>query len=301
MQGLVISEETPIYLKINGVYADFSSAERFKISYPLYEGRNELLIQTRDASGQNAELSIEIIRNPESLATKGRNYVLIFAPNEYKYLDTDSTDTQSVLRLSTLWQTLETHYQGFDSSRYYTFFGKQAVKDRLFQVLKNISKELRPQDNLLLFLGGRSYTNWANGETYRLAYDAKKSNTEDFADAALMSQLLKINARNILVFCDGKMLPNYVPLRRQGLLAKANLFRARQILSAEHPVCNARNDAEDSFFELLNELLLSKSETRMSVSELFLRLNIKAQSFRPELRKIRYGEHEGGEFWFIAK
>ncbi|MCC5943718.1 MAG: hypothetical protein JJT94_02185 [Bernardetiaceae bacterium] len=302
MQGLVIAEETPLYLKINEMYAEFTSEERFKISYPLYEGRNQLKLKTKDANGRQAQLDIEITRNAQT-QTETQTYTLFFVPNnEYKYIEKDSAAKSDLQQVTKLWEVLYSDYEGFDSSRYYLLAEKQATKDRLLQTLKNISKEIRPQDKLLIVFAGRGHINWASGETYRLPYEARKLNSEDLADAYIMSQLLKINARNILIINNERMLPNYTPLRRQGLLAEAGLFRSFQILSTDFDACQSTlSYRKKPLLSMINSVLANEQQSQTSAAALFLRLNIMAEDFVPALRQVREGEQQGGEFWFVRK
>lgn len=249
----------------------------------------------------------------------GRYYALIIGDADYRYitkLDTPVNDARAIQKI------LEQRY-GFS-----TILLANADEKSILVALNNLSSQLTPQDNLLIYYAGHgSLTGGDQGERrrgYWLPINARRDSTVNWLNNAVISSYLdRIQARSILVIADScyagamasdgsALLLGSATTRLTDKAIREGLqHRSRLVISSGgvQPVYDSLGGGQHSMFANALIKALKSNTGVMRDNMLFARVAVnvrrRAAAFdvheTPEMRAIRAAGHAGGDFYFVPR
>src|SRR5699024_2880591 len=201
-----------------------------------------------------------------------------------------------------------------------------ANEKQILVALNNLSEQLKPEDNLLIYYAGHgSLTDQDQRRRgYWLPIDARRDSTVNWLNNSVVSSYLdRIKARSVLVIADscyaGAMASEGSALLlgsatsrltdkaiRQGLQR-----RSRLVISSggEQPVYDSLGGGQHSLFANALIHALQSNNGVMRDNMLFARVAVnvrrRAKAYdvqqTPEMRAIRSAGHAGGDFYFVPR
>jgi hypothetical protein len=268
-------------------------------------GRVHLSATAADAAG-------EIRRLPFPAASLGTYHALVVGNNEYKGfkpLKTAVADAEAVAAV------LRDRY-GFRVKLL-----RNATRLQILSELNDLRQRLTEKDNLLIYYAGHGELDQKNQRGYWLPVDAAPGNTANWISNIDLSDLLNLMAvKHLLVVADSCYAATLTrssagrlePAMTQEELARAvQSFaskRARMVLTSGgvEPVLDSTGGQHSVFAQIFLEILGSNDGVLLGrdlFQHLQLRVHAMAQRWDvpqvPEYSPIKYGGHEGGDFFFL--
>ena len=124
----------------------------------------------------------------------GRYHALVVGNTEYRYLDKLKT---AVFDADAVADLLEAQY-GFNVTRL-----TNATRDAVLRALTSYRRELKPNDNLLIYYAGHGVLDSITQEGYWLPVDAERDVPTNWISVASITTMLKaIRAKHVMVVSD---------------------------------------------------------------------------------------------------
>jgi len=271
----------------------------------IVPGRVHLSATAADATG-------EIRRLPFPAASLGTYHALVVGNNEYKGfkpLKTAVADAEAVAAVLR------------DRYGYRVKLLRNATRLQILSELNDLRQRLTEKDNLLIYYAGHGELDQKNQRGYWLPVDAVPGNTANWISNIDLSDLLNLMAvKHLLVVADSCYAATLTrssagrlePAMTQEELARAvQSFaskRARMVLTSGgvEPVLDSTGGQHSVFAQIFLEILGSNDGVLLGrdlFQHLQLRVHAMAQRWDvpqvPEYSPIKYGGHEGGDFFFL--
>jgi len=197
------------YFKINNNPHKIDEHNLFWVTVPITQQNTPIVISAEDSLGQmvNIEFSLFSNRHVKNIPRlKGASnplnshfelgdyYAIIIGNNNYQHyssLNTAVNDAEETAHI------LEKNY-GFK-----TLLLKNATRFKILSTLNDLRRELKPQDNLLIYYAGHGEIDSKDGSGYWLPVDAKSETPENWISNSAISDILStVKAKHIMVVAD---------------------------------------------------------------------------------------------------
>jgi hypothetical protein len=249
---------------------------------------------------------------PMPAVSLGAYHALVIGNNEYKgfkQLRTAVKDAEVIA------ETLRSRY-GFNVKLL-----RNATRFQILSELNDLRQRLTDKDNLLIYYAGHGELDQKNQRGYWLPVDAAPGNTANWISNWDVSDLLNLMAvKHLLVVADscyaatltrsstGQLEPTLTEEELTRAVQNLANKRTRMVLTSGgvEPVLDSIGGQHSAFAQIFIELLKANDGVMLG-RELFqrlqLRVNAMAQRWAvpqvPEYAPIRFGGHEGGDFFFL--
>ena len=272
----------------------------------------EMIVPGRVHLSATVDAAGEVRRLPFPAASLGTYHALVVGNNEYKGfkpLKTAVADAEAVAAVLR------------DRYGYRVKLLRNATRLQTLSELNDLRQRLTEKDNLLIYYAGHGELDQKNQRGYWLPVDAAPGNTANWISNIDLSDLLNLMAvKHLLVVADSCYAATLTrssagrlePAMTQEELARAvQSFaskRARMVLTSGgvEPVLDSTGGQHSVFAQIFLEILSSNDGVLLGrdlFQHLQLRVHAMAQRWDvpqvPEYSPIKYGGHEGGDFFFL--
>ncbi|NJM15223.1 MAG: caspase family protein [Bacteroidales bacterium] len=286
----------------------FANNGYFNKTVTLADGYNDFFITAVDLNGNEIEehVTLEYSKagTSSSIGTSiGSYYALIFAVNEYQ--DEEITDLDNPVQDGQrLYNVLTTKYN-FDASKV-TFY-KNPTRSEMIVALERLSKEITPDDNLIIFYAGHGYWDPGLQAGYWLPADARKANTANwFGNSTLRDFIYGIKTKHTLLIADACFSGGIFKSRNAFSNASKGISKLYELPSRKAMTSGTLEEVPDKsvFLHYLIERLENNSQKYIPSEELFASFKTAVLNNSPNVPQ--YGEikntgDEGGDFIFILR
>ena len=279
---------------------------------PLSPGTNKITITATDVSGNKSEKIIEIEKpdvapNTEIVAVterQGKNYCLLIATQNYTDQGIPSLDNPiaDAVKLKII---LKNSYN-FANENIFSLFNPS--NDELRRKLLELTTELLPEDNLVIFYAGHGL--WVEKEKkgYWLMADAKYKDANTWLpNKTVLDLISNIPSRNTLLITDACFSGSVFKTRS----IPANAPEAIKELSSRisRVAITSGNDSEvpdeSVFMKYLIKALTENKEKYLTAQNMFINQIIEAvmteTKTEPRYGTLELAGHVGGDFVFSKK
>lgn len=260
-----------------------------KESLPLKDERNETSSNTP--------------KNQELATNAGKYYALIIGNNDYQDPSIASLD-EPIKDATKLFNVLTTQYS-FDTKN--VVFLKNASYVQLIEALDNLSKNITPNDNLLVFYAGHGWWDESKNLGYWLPIDAKKSNTAFWiANSRISDYMSSINSKHTLLIADACFSGSIFKTRSAFANAQPAINKLYDLPSKKAMTSGNLKEVPDKsvFLQFLVKRLAENTEKYLSSDVLFSSFRqavLNNSPTEPQYGTIQNAGDEGGEFIFIRR
>jgi len=305
IEGKVTDNVAVAKLKINNTEIEFDDNGYFSYSLILNQEINKAEIKAWDFADNT---STEIINlsylkpKPESDNSFGTYYALIIANNQYDDPAIISLD-EPIKDAEKLYKTLTTKYT-FEPQNVKIL--KNGTYVDIIQAFDELSNQITPNDNLLIFYSGHGWWDDKKKLGYWLPVDAKKSNTAFWIRNSTISDYMgSINSKHTLLIADacfsGSIFKTKRAFNQGGAIEKLYQLPSRKAMTSG----NLKEVPDKSMFlYYLVKSLNENQEKFISSDVLFSNFRIAVMNnsnTEPQYGTIRNTGDEGGEFIFIKR
>jgi len=232
----------------------------------------------------------------------GRYHALVIGNNNYRYMGNLRTAVNDARRVASV---LKDDY-GFKVKLL-----RNATRDDVIKSLSQLRREVRPEDNLLVYYAGHGYLDEAANEGYWLPSDAEREEPSNWiANNMVVSQIRAMDAKHVMVVADSCFSGTItrglkIEQRTPDWLQKIVKKKARTALTSGglEPVMDS-GDGNHSAFASAFIALLEENDGVLDASQLFSQLRPKVMvnsPQTPEYGTIHQAGHDGGDFLFVRR
>lgn len=175
VRGYAIDPSGVIEVKVNNQRALLLDNGEFKTDLYLKMGDNKVVVQATDNHLNTAIDTFTIVRKLEDIITVGKYVALVIGINSYsgywRSLRTavnDATEFAEVLKR-------EYHFD-----EVYTLMNEDATRRNIIEKFEWLSKNITPDDNLLIFYAGHGQFNKILNKGYWVPVDARSNSIADY-------------------------------------------------------------------------------------------------------------------------
>lgn len=207
VEGTVKSSNGIKSLQVNGQSVSFSDNGYFSTDIALERGNNEIEVSCEDNRGLSSQTNFTVkstyVAKPEpetpKVSVNDRYYALLVGVDNYQ--DYGISDLAKPIIDAKKVRGVLTEKYGFAPSD--VFLLTDPDREKFYSVIDNISKIIRPDDNLLIFYAGHGYWDKQYDAGYWLLSDAVPSNRSSWLSNNELKTLLNgLNTRHTLVIAD---------------------------------------------------------------------------------------------------
>ncbi|MCB0599294.1 MAG: caspase family protein, partial [Phaeodactylibacter sp.] len=232
---------------------------------------------------------------------QGNNYLLAIGIDHYQHwtpLDNAVKDARDLL------QVLTQQYQ-FDEEHITTLFDERATEANIYNAIRELKRQITPQDNLLVYYSGHGHYDEDFDEGHWIPVDARIDTEDRFiSNSNIIKRINAIDAQHVLLIIDSCFSGSLVVKKRNTSIDEH--FRSRRIISSGRleTVSDGRAGENSPFASGLITYL--KRNTTRAVNTTALVQYVKefvAGKARqsPVDGRIQNSADEGGEFVFHLK
>ncbi len=207
VEGTVKSSNGIRSLTINGQSVSYSENGYFTTDVSLERGNNEITVGCEDNRGLTSQTNFTVKSTyvaksePETpkVSVNDRYYALLVGVDNYE--DYGISDLAKPIIDAKKVKKVLTEKYGFAPTD--VFLLTDPDRSKFYSVVDNISKIIRPDDNLLIFYAGHGYWDKKYDAGYWLLSDAVPSNRSSWLSNNELKTLLNgLNTRHTLVIAD---------------------------------------------------------------------------------------------------
>jgi hypothetical protein len=243
--------------------------------------------------------------NTNVIKPEGKYYALIIGVKDYKDPSINSLD-KPIEDANSLYQILIGNYS-FEKQD--VSFLKNPTRDELFESLEQLSKKVKPTDNLLIFYAGHGYWDETRNQGYWFPSDAKRLNRSTWlTNADLKEYISAIKSKHTLLISDACFSGGIFKSRSAMVGASRAIKELYELPSRKAMTSGTLKEVPDQsvFIEYLVKRLQQNTEKYLSAEQLFSNLrtaviNNSANGQVPQFGEIKESGDEGGDFIFIKK
>jgi hypothetical protein len=296
-------------LIIDGRMVEINENGIFSKKLDLLPGINEIMMIPMDNKDnfRKYQLVIEVTPEQISLADKiseeSEYFALIIGINNY-YDPAIRSLEHAVQDAETLYSVLAEKYTFKED---HINLLKDARRDEIIYTLDNLSREVSPEDNLLIFYAGHGMFDKEANIGYWLPSDARKiSKTDWFRNSTLVDYLKEIKSKHTLLITDACFGGSIFNTRSAFLDASKAIEKLYELPSRKAMTSGMLSEVPDksSFTRFLIERLRENEDKYLSSEQLFSSLRIAVinnSDAVPQYGEIRNVGDQGGDFIFIMK
>ena len=316
-----ITPEIDILGKISddksGINRIFINMQKFELTadglfmqrLALVKGENKIKIIAVDNEDNYAEKNLVVHYRSEPspltspLNITGKYYALLIGINEYQDPQLNNLN-YPVRDAETLYHVMVSDYL-FDDENIVLL--KNAKRADIGIALDNLSKQITPEDNLLIFYAGHGWWDQKADIGYWLPADAKISyKTEWFRNSTLCDYIREINSKHTLLITDACFGGSIFKTRSVSMEATKAIQMLYDLPSRKAMTSGTLSEVPDksSFIKFLIERLEENKEKCLSSEQLFSSFRIAVinnSDVIPQYGEIKNVGDEGGDFIFIRR
>lgn len=243
------------------------------------------------------------LENPQNTewSGNGKNYFLGIGINRYQHWEPLNNAVKDV---DDLIAVLTRQYQ-FEPDEVFTLYDADATEARIYNKIRELKRNLQPQDNLLVYYSGHGHYDEEFEEGYWIPVDAEKASEDRFiSNANIIKRINAIDTQHTLLIVDSCFSGTLVVKKRSGLTDER--FKSRRILaSGRHETVIDGQPGENSPFAA-GILTYLKKNTEKAINTTALVQYVKdfvetKARQTPVEGRIQNSADEGGEFVFHLK
>jgi hypothetical protein len=294
---------------LNSEFLKLSESGQFAERLELLPGENIIIIGAMDVNNNFVEKRFIVHYKPAkvSLAEKVRlesiYYALIIGIDNYSDPAINSLDN-AMQDAQDLYDILINKYT-FDKDNIQ--FLKDAKREEIIYALDYLSRQVTPDDNLLIFYAGHGIFDEEANIGYWLPSNARKITTADwFANSQLVDYIKRINSKHTLLITDACFGGSIFKMRAAFADAPLAIEKLYELPSRKAMTSGTLTAVPDKspFAKYLIERLENNKEQYYSAEQLFSSLKfavINNSDAVPQYGEIRNVGDQGGDFIFIKK
>jgi hypothetical protein len=294
---------------INRIKLELTEDGLFVQNIPLVKGENTINIIVIDNEDNYAEKNLIVNYRSESspitspLNITGKYYALLIGINEYEDPELANLD-YPVRDAENLNNILVSDYL-FDKENITLL--KNAKRADINIALDNLSQQITPNDNLLIFYAGHGWWDQKADIGYWLPADAKKTyKTEWFRNSTLCDYIREIGSKHTLLITDACFGGSIFKTRSISMEAPRAIQMLYDLPSRKAMTSGTLTEVPDrsSFVKYLIERLDENKEKCLSSEQLFSSFRIAVinnSDVIPQYGEIKNVGDEGGDFIFIRR
>lgn len=242
-------------------------------------------------------------QNKELFINTGKYYALIIGNNDYQDPSINSLD-EPIKDATKLFNVLTSQYT-FDLKN--VIFLKNASYVQMIEAFDNLSKNITPNDNLLVFYAGHGWWDENKNLGYWLPTDAKKTNTAFWiANSRISDYMSSINSKHTLLIADACFSGSIFKTRNAFADAQPAINKLYEMPSKKAMTSGNLKEVPDKsvFLQFLVKRLAENKDKYTSSDVLFSSFRqavLNNSPTEPQYGVIQNAGDEGGEFIFIQK
>jgi len=289
-------QETPISIK-----AEDNQGNKVDMSFSLFSSRSVRNVPASTATHRQLESGIEL----------GDYYAVIIGNNNYSNypdLKTATADAEETAKI------LQNEY-GFK-----TLLLRNATRYKILSTFNRIRRELKENDNLLIYYAGHGEIDKTDQSGYWLPVDAKPGNSKNWISNSAISDILgAIKAKHVMVVVDscysGTLSTTSIPRSSAGFSPKNHkewvevmaTTPARMALTSGgvQPVIDSGGGKHSVFAKAFLEALSNNKgilEGYSLYTDVLSKMRVVTDKLNidqiPDYAPIQHAGHEAGEFFF---
>ncbi len=305
-----ISGDTGIdFAVMNSEFLYLSDRGQFSQRLKLVPGENQVVLGAMGVDQKYRELKFTIAFTPAglSLAERVKNnstyYALIIGINNYA--DPDLTTLDNPLSdAQRLYDVLTAHYT-FESDNIQ--FLKDAKREEIIMALDNLSQQVGPDDNLLIYYTGHGHYDEQANLGYWLPSNARRFTTADWiGNSQLVDFLKRIESKHTLLITDACFSGSIFKTKSAFSDVPPAFEKLYELPSRKAMTSGTLTEVPDRspFARYLMDRLEENQEIYYSAEQLYSSMRIAVinnSDAIPQYGEIRNVGDEGGDFVFIRK
>ncbi len=273
---------------------------------PLAKGQNTLWVEATDAAGASSKevftVDFQASRELTNALAEGTNYMLVIGVDKYENwgeLYNAKKDARD------LRNELVSRYD-FDHKNITTIFDDKATEKNILGALKDLSKKVKPQDNLLIFYSGHGHFDEELKEGYWVPVDGEVGDVSGYiANSQVQKYLREINTQHTMLIADacfsGSMLSE-----RRGFVENVARFKSRRALVSGRleVVSDGMRGQNSPFMDAMLTYLRNNSSPVFAASQMeqYVKMTVANNTDQlPQNGAIMNVGDKGGEFVFKLK
>jgi len=299
---------------INGETASVDAQGNFSKTVLLAYGDNSFTVKATDLKQNTStttfaierqinQTNVVIVNNQTTDLRAGKYYALIIGNNTY--IDAAiSTLNEPINDATKLYTVLTTEYT-FDPQN--VTFLKNATYVQMIEAFDNLSSNITPNDNLLVFYAGHGWWDETKNLGYWLPCDAKKSSTAFWIPNSRISDYMNsIHSKHTLLIADACFSGSIFKTRSAFADAQPAINKLYELPSKKAMTSGNLKEVPDRsvFLQFLVKRLQENKEKYISTDMLFASFRqavLNNSPTEPQYGTIQNAGDEGGEFIFIQK
>jgi len=237
----------------------------------------------------------------------GNYHALVIGNNRYRHFPKLETAVQDSKTIAAL---LESQYG------YRVTHLQNANRYNIFQELSRLRRELKNDDNLLIYYAGHGYLDESTSRGYWLPIDAESNNYANWLSTNDVTDMLNgMAAKHVLVVADScysgtltrgiQITPSQLEADQLAWIRRINVKKSRTVMASGglEPVLDS-GGGKHSIFAGAFIQALEENKSVVEASRIFTGIRreviLKADQ-TPEYADIRKAGHEGGDFIFARQ
>lgn len=250
----------------------------------------------------NVEYNTAMMLFAKRVAKESDYYALIIGINDYS--DSNFGSLESPVRdARNIQQVLTTKYT-FETDN--ITFLENATRMQIERALNNLIKDVKPNDNLLIFFAGHGIYNKTSDVGYWIPSDAEyNSYNTYFTNSRLVDFIKEIQAKHTLVIADACFAGSIFNKRSVTKDSDKEIQELYGLPSCKAMTSTSYEDADDrsAFAIYLIEELRESDEDAFTAVKLYSEFHqaVKDNGGSPFYSNIKINKDRGGEFVFIRR
>lgn len=275
---------------------------------PLSAGINKITIEATDLAGNKSTKTIEIEKKtvvkeqviPET-GSESRNFALFIASQAYD--DPSIPQLENPISDAVKLKLLLKNNYGFKDENIFTSFNPERSDIR--QKLHQLTEELKPDDNLVIFYAGHGIWDKTEKKGYWLVTDALRSDKSTWLlNKEVLDLIAKIPSRHTLLITDACFSGGVFRTRGLGdmppTVAKLNEKISRVAITSGN---DTEVPDESIFMKYLIKALTENKEKYITAQKMFINQILEAvmteTKTEPRYGTLELAGHVGGDYIFI--
>jgi len=313
IKGYAIDPSGVLEVKVNNQRAALSDNGEFSVELYLQMGDNKIVVQAMDTYMNTKSDTFVITRKSQDIITAGKYVALVIGINSYEgYWRKLNTAVNDAMELS---EVLKNDY---NFSEVHTLIDKEATRRNIIEKFEWLTKNISPDDNLLIFYAGHGHYNKALNKGYWVPVDAKTNSIADYiSNSDVKTFLGGIPSKHTLLITDAcfagdifrggetKSIP-FDPADMSRYYKEVYRKPSRLALTSGglEEVMDAGRDNHSIFTYYLLKSLRENNNKYLDAGQLFNDFKVAVANNSdqtPILQAVKDTNDEGGMFIFIRK
>jgi len=314
IKGRATDENGIVEVLVNNKEAVLDENGNFEIDIYLGVGKNKIVVTAMDTSENWATKNFTITREASRISARdeiakdasGKYYALIIGNDDYKFirrLETAKNDAREIANVLT-------KIYGFKVTLLL-----DATRHDIVQAINDLRKDLKENDNLLVYYAGHGEFDKTASKAYWLPVDAQRDDDTNWILAdRISSNMRRISSKHILVVADSCYSGTFTrravtdltsDQSRDRYLNKMRAKKSRTLLASggNEPVSDIGGNGHSVFAASFLHGLKEIEKNTFTAEELYyeqIKERVAGNAEQtPEYNIIRNSGHDGGDFIFV--